>query len=202
MRFIIVGAGAVGTSLAQNLVRDQHDVVLVERDEEHLDRAITSLDLEIVYGDGCNPEVLTRAGIQSADYIISVADVDEINITASLIAKLMNPDAKRIARIRDIHIRHPEISESDLAQYFDLIINPDQAASEYLLNLFKVPGAQEVFDFCYGKLRVIALPVTENSDYKNKTMSELREVTPGFPVLIIAIKREDELIVPRGGHNN
>lgn len=198
MKFIIIGAGAVGTSLSQRLANEQHDVVLIEMYEENLDRVAASLDLEILLGNGCSPELLVRAGINTADYVIAVADVDEVNIAACLIAKLINPLAKRIARIRNIDLVHKEIAIEHVREYFDLIINPDQAAADYLLQLFQVPGAKEIVDFCDGKLRVLALPITTGAALAGRQMSTLSDLKELYPMLVIAILRRNKLIVPRG----
>jgi len=199
MKFIIVGAGAVGTSLSRRLVAQQHDVCLIERHENKLSKALANVDLDIIYGNGCSPEVLARAGINTADYVVSVANFDEVNIAVCLVAKLMNEKAKRVARIRDISLVHKEIIPQDLSNYFDLIINPDLAAAEHLLQLFKVAGAKEVVDFCDGRLRVLGITLSENSPYINKKLSELSEIRSKFPILILGIVRANSLLVPRGG---
>jgi trk system potassium uptake protein TrkA len=198
MKFLVIGAGAVGTSLCSRLVADQHDVTMIERNEANVDKVVSSLDLEILYGNGCSPELLVRAGIHTADYVIAVASIDEVNVTACLAAKLLNPNAKRIARIRDIDFNHAGIPEETLKDTFDLIINPDHAAAQYLLKLFQFPGAKEVVDFCDGKLRVLALEIKEGAPMANKALSEFAALENQFPMLVISIVRGDKLIVPRG----
>ena len=198
MRFILLGAGDVGTTLAERLVGEQHDVTLIDKDEQAISRIPASLDIEVIQGNGCSPEVLLRAGIRTADYVISVANIDEVNIAACLIAKLINPGAKRVARIRDIDLVHAEISPEHVHEYFDLIINPDQAAADYLLRLFKVAGAKEVIDFCDEKLRVLGIRVSEDSPFVNRKLKELIELREKLTVLILAIVRNDELHIPRG----
>lgn len=197
MKFIIIGAGAVGTNLSQRLATGQHDVVLIERFEHNIDKVAASLDVEILLGNGAQPELLAQAGIATADYVISVADNDAVNIAACLAAKLLNPRVKRIARIRDINFLHKDIAEEHVREYFDLIINPDQAAADYFMQLFKVPGAKEVVDFCDGKLRVLALSIAENSKIAGTQIKNFTDLQDQFPLLIIAILRRNKLIVPR-----
>lgn len=198
MRFIVIGAGDVGTSLSERLAQNQHDVVLVEKDEDKLARATASLDIQPVVGSGLSPDTLVRAGVNTADYLISVADIDEVNIASCLVAKLINPKAKRIARIRDISLVHKEISPEHLSEYFDLIINPDQAAAGQLLEAFRVPGAKELVEFGDGRLRVLGLSITAQSPVANRRLHSLQEYQDKFPVLIIAIMRRNQLIVPGG----
>ena len=100
MRFIVIGAGDVGTNLAQKLYHE-HDVALIDLSQRRLERAVNQFDIQTVIGNGYSPETLLQAGISTADYVIGVADVDEVNIAACLTAKLINPTAKRIARVRN-----------------------------------------------------------------------------------------------------
>jgi trk system potassium uptake protein TrkA len=199
MRFILLGAGDVGTTLASQLVDENHDVILIEKDEGKLANSLAGqLDIQTVHGNGCSPEILNRAGIATADYFIAVANNDEANIAACLISKLLNPDTKRIARIRDISLIHKDIEPAHISEYFDLIINPEQAAADYLFKMFKVAGAREVLDFCDSKLQVVAADVQEQSPYIGRRLSQMTELKTRLTMLIIAIIRDGELLIPRG----
>jgi len=198
MRFIIIGGGDVGTTLSSKLSGDQHDVVLIEKNESRAEKLAASLEIATVVGNGCMPEVLFKAGISTADYLISVADNDEVNIASCLVSKLLNPAARRVARIRDINLVHKDISTEQLDEYFDFIVNPEQAAAEHLLQLFKTPGAKEVVEFANGRLRVLGINVEPDSDVLDRRIDSLKEYRDKFPVLIIAIIRRGKLIVPKG----
>ena len=198
MRFIILGAGDVGTTLASQLVKAKHDIVLIDIDEARLSSASAQFDLQVVPGNGCSPDILVHAGLNTADYFIAVADNDEVNIAACLIAKLVNPLAKRIARVREISLNHKEIAFAQVEGFFDLIVNPTQAAVDYLMRMFRVVGARDVIDFCDGKLQVVALDVKPNSPFVGKKLSTLRDLKDRLDTLIIAVIRDGELIVPRG----
>ena len=198
MRFIIVGAGDVGLSLCERLAGDDHDVVLIEKSEKKAESIPAGLDVEVMIGDACSPGLLLRAGINTTDYVVAVADVDEVNISVCLVARLINKNAKRVARIRNLNFTHPDITPEHLHDYFDLIINPDQAAADFLLRSFKVPGAKEVFEFCEGKVRVLGIGISRNSPVINRKLHTLKEFQDRFPVLIISILRGSKLIIPSG----
>lgn len=198
MRFIVLGAGDVGTTLASQLEQEQHDVVLIDRQEARLLQAASHLDVQTLLGNGAFPDVLVKAGLHTADYFIAVADQDEVNISACVTAHLLNPAAKRIARIREISFEHKDILPEHVKELFDLTINPIQAAADYLLRLFRVAGAREVIDFCDGKLQVIALDVKPQSPFIGKKLRELADLKEKLHMLIIAIIRDGELVVPRG----
>lgn len=188
----------MGISLAKELSRDQQDVVLIEQDEDRLGKATASLDVEILIGNGCDPKVLLEAGIEEADFLLAVAHIDEINIAACCIARMLNPNTKRIGRIRNVNLFHEAVSAADREDLFHLIVNPDQAAAEHIADLLKVPGARESVDFCAGKLRLLALDIREDSPLAHKLLSDLAHIDIDFPVVILALVRDDKLIVPCG----
>ena len=198
MKFIIIGAGDVGLSLSQRLSSHRHDVVLVERLESAIAKLGSEIDFQVIVGNGSSPDILLAAGIESADYFLAVTDNDEANISACLVARMINPKAKRVVRLRDLSLNVPEIDASELSEYFDLVINPSFAAAKHMVGLFEVPGAREVVDFAGGKLRMIGLGVSPQSTAINKRLSTLRELYPNAPTLIIAIVRGNKLIVPGG----
>ena len=198
MRFVIVGAGSVGLSLAHRLVVNRHDVVLIEKEDQVIERIPPSLDLQVIQGNGAAPEIISRAGLSNADYFVALTDVDEVNISSALMAKLINPRAKRIVRVRNLDLLHSRISPERLSEYFDLVVNPEQAGASYLFELFKVPGAREIVELAGGKIRLLGIEVAENSKVADKRVHTLMELQREFPFLILALIRENKIIVPRG----
>lgn len=198
MKFLIIGAGAVGNSLAERLTSSDNEVTLVDTSTSALDSLSPNLDIQKLCGNGCAPQTLLDAGIKTADYFISVTDDDEINIAACYIAKSLNIKAKRIARIRKFDLSRSEISQDEINSTFDLILNPDQAAADYLAKLLKVPGAYDIIEFADGKLQVVALEIAEDAPVANKKIDSLKEIRSEIPMLLSAIIRDQTLIVPRG----
>jgi len=198
MKFLIIGAGDVGMTLSSNLSSHQHEVVLVEQDDSKVKNELSGLDLQVVVGNGVSPETLVQAGIEEADYVIAVTDVDEVNIAASFISRLLNPKPKRIARIRDLNLAHQQIPPELINEYFDLIINPEQAAADYMMQLFRIPGAREIVEFEGGKIRVLGLGVSGQSALVNVRLDSLKDFQNELPLLIVAVMRGAKLIVPRG----
>lgn len=198
MKFIIIGAGDVGVSLAEKLSHSNQDVILIEKNEHNISRIPQHVDAQIVTGNGCCPKLLSNANIENTDYIIAVADNDEVNISACLMAKLLNPKVKRIARIRHLNLEESTISKDALDDFFDLIINPDQAGADNLFRLFQVPGASDLVQFVNGKLNVFGITIKENAPCNNITIKEIPFLFDSKPILIIAILRNQQLIVPHG----
>ena len=80
MRIIIVGAGEVGFHLAERLSQENQDVVVVESNPEHAERASELLDVMTVVGNGASIPVLEEAGIRGAQILLAVTSQDEVNL--------------------------------------------------------------------------------------------------------------------------
>lgn len=199
MKFVVVGAGVVGTSLAHKLSALGHEVSLLDNDPDKLGAAgIGSRKIHTILGSGAAPECLVNAGLENADYLLAVADTDEVNVAACFVSRLITPKPKRIARIRHFDLNSPEISPIFLSEYFDLIINPEQAAADSLVRILDIPGAHEVLEFGKGRIRVLGLTVGAESPLANMKLSSLKDWPQQLPVLIVAVMRGSKLLVPKG----
>ena len=127
MKILVVGDGKVGHIIAENLAREGHDVVIVDNDEQALQRSEATLDVLCVRGNGANAQTLIDAGAQHADIIIAATAGDETNMLCCLIAKRLGT-RYAIARVRD-----PEYNESlTMLQRelgIDMTINPERATA-------------------------------------------------------------------------
>ena len=198
MRVIIVGAGEVGSSIADILSKENNDVIIIEKNEEIAKEVMSSsIDAQIIRSDAISPMVLEEAGIEETKMLIAVTDVDETNIVACLLAKEYDVPLK-IARIRN-----PELSAKNFfipPEKFgiDLFINPDQIIAEEIKSLIKMPGATNIFDFADGLVKLIGFKVKQDAPITNKTLKELRDASPDISFLVVAIIRNESLIIPKG----
>ncbi len=199
MRIVVAGAGLVGNTLAGKLASLGHKVSLIEQD---IDKANASISenrrVEHVFGSPASPAVLIKAGIEEADYLIAVADEDEVNIASCFISRLITPKPKRVVRVRNYDLFTPEIPTEFLNEYFDLVINPEKAAADQLLRTMQLPGAHELLEFGDGKIRVLGLSVEPNSPLSNMKLSALQNWPEQLPVLVVAVLRGSRIIVPSG----
>ncbi len=185
-------------SLAERLVDNRHDVVLIDKNEDSLEHLPATLDVQALIGNGCSPEVLRNAGISGADYLIAATDIDEVNISACLVSKWLSPSTRRIARLRYVGFDDAGLKEDQVKEYFDLIVNPDQAGAEHLFHLLRVTGARDVVEFGDGKLLVVGIEIKESSRLVGKRLGTLKNLSLNFPFLVVALVRNEKLIVPRG----
>ncbi len=101
MRYLIVGCGRVGSTLAKLLVADKHDVVVVDENPAAFKRLGNRFAGQVEVGTGIDYDVLKRAGAERADGFVAVTDGDNRNVMAALIAQKMFRIPKIVARIYD-----------------------------------------------------------------------------------------------------
>lgn len=194
MRIIIIGAGKVGFNLAKRLSEEKHEVVLIEENQERQSVVDNYLDVLTIAGHGASPQVLQSAGVKNSDLVVAVTDIDEVNMIACMIAKHFGAK-KTIARVRDpVYVEHSKTFFKQLAD-IDLIINPELITALEISKLLKTPAALDVEDFAGGKVQMVELRVDPNSPIIGKKLKDT-ELPPA--VLIAAILREDEIIIPTG----
>ena len=101
MRYLIVGCGRVGSTVAKLLDADNHEVIVVDESPAAFKRLGPSYKGHVVVGTGIDYDVLKRAGADSADGFIAVTDGDNRNVMAALIAQRMFKITKIVCRIYD-----------------------------------------------------------------------------------------------------
>lgn len=107
MKIIILGAGQVGKTLAENLVSEDNDITLVDNQSLRLENLQSKHDLRVVNGSASSPRVLREAGAQDADLLVAVTSSDEINMVACQISYtlLIRPLKLRVSVMRNIYVK-------------------------------------------------------------------------------------------------
>ncbi len=193
MHIIIIGAGKVGYSLAEKLSREQHDIFLVDQNEERLETVQENLDISTVLGPGGNLYTLKEAGVAKADLLLAVTDAEEVNILACLLGRQMGVN-RTVARVSS-----PEYVENgslEISNFgIDLMINPELVTAESILKLIRVPEALNVEYFANRRVQLLELSVDENSPIVGQTLFDLDF---DHTYLIVAIMRNGEIVIPHG----
>ena len=115
MKIIILGAGNVGSNLAQNLSKEASDITIVDIDADRLRELQDRFDIRTVRGNGSHPDLLRTAGAEDADMIIAVTDSDEVNMVACQVAYSIFRTPTKIARIRaSAYIEHSGIDRKSV----------------------------------------------------------------------------------------
>ena len=199
LKIIILGAGQVGTTAAQQLAREQaNDVTVVDTRDEVLRDLQDRLDIRTVSGNAAHPAVLEAAGGNGADLVVALTNSDEVNMIACQIAWTLFRTPTKIARIRssDYHQR-PELF-GDNAIPVDLAISPEQLVTEYVERLIRYPGALQVLDFADGRVRLVGMRAVKGGKLVGHQLRELKAHIPDREVRVAAIYRGGRSIKPEG----
>ena len=196
MNIVVAGAGSVGCYLVERLVMENHNVVVIDQRAKVLEDLSQTYDISSLTGSASSLECLKDAGLESADLVIAATDSDETNLITCLLAHSINESLRKIARVKDLVTDESGLSPR-IREVFDHFINPDQEAAKYLLRLIDVPGSSEVIDLIEGKVRVVGLSLNGDCPVLGKELRELAS-EEAANILIVAIIRENQLIVPDG----
>lgn len=195
MKIIIVGCGKVGTTLAEQLNRENHDITLIDTNGEAIQNISDSADVMGVTGNGAVYQVQMEAGIQDADLLIATTNSDELNMLCCLIAKKAG-NCHTIARIRN-----PEYSSE--IRYIreelnlSLAINPELAAAREIARLLRFPSAIKIEPFAKGRIELLKFLIPEHSLLNDmRVMDVVNRLKSN--VLICVVERGNDVVIPDG----
>lgn len=198
MRIVILGAGQVGSSVAESLVSEANDITVVDTDASRLKKLQDRLDLRTVTGNAAHPAVLERAGARDADMILAVTQSDEINMVACKLAATMFNIPTKIARIRSAdYLSHPEIFSPENFSV-DSSICPEQVLTDYIVKLIEFPESLQVLEFADGKVSLVAVRAFQGGPLVGHQLQYLRTHMPQIDTRVAAIFRHDSPIIPEG----
>ncbi|MBN1252983.1 MAG: Trk system potassium transporter TrkA [Bacteroidales bacterium] len=197
MKIIIAGAGEVGTYLAKMLYNVNHDIIVIDNDENKLQVIDSHFDFLTVKGSATSIETLKDADIKRADLFIAVTPIEEINITAAILGKKLGAK-KVIARVNNHEFLEPKNREFITEMGIDSIVYPEILASEEVVSLIEQSATSKKFDFSSGFLSLYVLRLKKNSPIIGKTLKEAAEDNEPFDYRTVAITRESKTIIPHG----
>lgn len=159
LNVVIVGAGEVGRHIASTLSGQNHNIILIDRDEKKLEKAAAEIDVAFREGSGTDWQLLDDLLEFSPDYFLSMTNDDETNLVACSIAKQLGYP-RTLARVRDN--RYLNRTRLDFARLFhiDHFISPDLIVANDILKYMLSPGLLAIEMFAHGsvQLRTIVVP--------------------------------------------
>ena len=198
MKILILGAGQVGSSLAENLAHEANDITIVDKNEDTLHQLQDRLDLRTVAGHASHPDILRAAGAEDADMLVAVTDSDETNMVACQIAYTIFHTPTKIARIRAVEYLAHENLFCTAALPIDFLISPEQLITDYIERLIKHPGALQVLDFANGQVQLVGVKAYYGGPLVGHELRTLRDHMPNIDTRVAAIYRRDRAILPEG----
>lgn len=196
MKIIIVGAGKVGDTLAEQLSGEGDDVTVVDRNYEAVQAISNEYDVMGIVGSGTDHSVLEEAGVEKADLLIAVTGSDELNMLTCLIAKKAG-NCQTIARVRNPeYTRELRYIKEELG--LAMVINPEFAAAVEMARILRFPSAIKIETFAKDRVEALKFRVLEGSILNNMTVSEITTKLRCSEVLVCTVERGDEAIIPDG----
>lgn len=192
MRIVIVGAGAVGSFLAEKLSIEGQDVVVIESDPDRAAEAQLEIDCLVINGNGASVETLKSAGLADADLLIAVSSSDAVNVLACSAGTKLNIPRK-VARVED-----PQLKAEVEALGVDLVIDPGESAARELLQLASSGDIAEMVEFANGDLVLLGAYVDPNAAFVGRTLADLRATVDTWDWLVVAVIRAGRTFVARG----
>jgi trk system potassium uptake protein TrkA len=197
MRIVIAGAGEVGSHLAKMLSNENHEIVIIDSEEDRLKPIDSSLEVLTYLGSATSINILQDILQKKTDLFIAVTHGEDTNITASILAKRLGA-LKTIARIDNLDYLEHSTLEFFKSLGIDSLIYPELIAAREVLSLLHETGTTEFMEFCGGKLAMYVQKLDENAPILNKSLEEISISHSTDKYRAVAIKRDEDTIIPRG----
>ena len=191
-KIIIVGAGEVGSFLAQKLSAEQHEVTVIEENPKKVENLTSEIDALVILGNGASPSSLSKAGAISADLIIAVTEKENVNMLACYVAKNLGTE-KSFARVQDESMK---TEQGELK--IDQMIDPSESACDEIEKLLSRSGIYDIYEFGEGKLLSIGGVVNENSPIIGVPLHSIHENDARGHWLITAYVRDGQSLIANG----
>jgi trk system potassium uptake protein len=197
MRIIIAGAGEVGTHLAKMLSNENHEILLIDSEEDRLKPIDSSLDVLTYHGSATSVQLLQNAMKKKTDLFIAVTHSENTNITSAILAKRLGA-VKTIARIDNLEYLEHSNEEFFMSLGIDSLIYPELIAAREVLGLLHETGTTEFMEFSGGKLAMYVQKLEEKAPIIDLTLEEIARKYKTDKYRAVAIKRNNTTIIPKG----
>jgi K+ transport systems, NAD-binding component len=199
MNIVICGAGEVGFNLAKYLALRGHDITVIDINQELINSINDRLDVKAIVGHASHPDILKKAGLESADMLIAVTHQDEVNIVACEVAHALFNVPQKIARLRaGSYLSHQSnrlFCKENLS--IDFIISPEGEVAHALSRNFAVPGAFDIIPFAEGRVRLLGIRCTLETPIVNTPISHIPSLFPEVDLSVVGIVRGDHHFIPK-----
>ena len=195
MKIIIVGCGKIGTTLAEQLSSEHHDLVVIDTNPQKIQQLSESIDVMGIVDNGASINVLSDAGIEDAHLLIAVTGSDELNLLCCVIAKKVSK-CHTIARVRNpLYNKERNFIRKSLG--ITMIINPELASAIEISRLLRFPSAIELDTFAKGRVELLKFKLLPEFRLSGMSVMEIVDKLR-CNVLICGVERGEEVFIPSG----
>ena len=197
MRAIVIGAGEVGFDVARLLAMEQHDVTVVDLEEEALETVRSRLDVMTVQGGGTSAEVLLKCDVKHADILIAVTTIDEVNLVSCMLANRLGVKTT-VARVRSNVVSQTQSVIQAMDFGIDILIHPEESTAQEVTRLIRRANATDVLTFADGRLHLVGIRLDAESPVLGQPLRDITESLPDIPFRIVGVSRGIRTILPHG----
>ena len=197
MKIIIAGAGEVGYHLAKQLSLEEHDISVIDIDEDQLERVDSVTDVLTIKGSSTSIEMLKSARVADTDLVVAVTSSEETNLNTAILAKQLGAK-KTIARVGNAEYVSKENKGIFSTVGIDHLIYPEELAAFEIQKLIERAAATDVIEFEGGKLSLLGLKLDSNIPILRKSLKDISKEYEIVDFRIVAIHRGMRTIVPSG----
>lgn len=187
----------MGTHLATWLASESHDITIIDHNPDCLQSVDQNIDAIAISGEVTDFSILQKSQVAEADLFISVTSVEEANILSAIYAKRLGAK-KTIARISQMQY----LTDDDILNIRELgideLISPESLAAREVRHLINTNAASESIEFENGKINLLGLDITEDATIVGKNMAQIAELSPVRDYVVVAIRRDQQTIIPKG----
>lgn len=196
MKIIVVGCGKVGLALIESLVREQHEVLVIDQDLAVATRVANTYDVMSVCGNGTSVDVLSDAGARQADLVVATTKSDEFNMLACFVAKKLGAK-NTVARIRGNEYNTASLDFIKKNLGINMTINPEKMTADTIYNILSLPSASSVEKFSDGNFELFEVLVKEGVQVVGTSLAQVKAKSDAS-FLVCAIERDGKVIIPNG----
>lgn len=199
MHIFFAGGGRCNEYIAKRLIREGHDLVILEREEERCHYLTDTLDARIVHGNITSIADWQRAGLDQADMFVACTDSDEANIVSCLIADDLAPQAKKAIRLRT-----PEYDQwlpvfRQLGLQLDRVVHPESDMAARILRVISMPGIADIRNFADEQVKLFSMNIEPGSQLDGLMAQDIGQVVGEDKAIVGIMFRGNEAIIPEAG---
>ena len=195
MKIIIVGLGQTGNLLLSSLASENYDVVVIDKERKLVDAVTDKYNVNGVVGSAASRETLLAAGADTADAIVALTHIDEINLLSCMQAKALG------TRYAAARILMPDFVHEEALikrQYnIDFFMKPRPDVAEEIYRNIGMPGFTKLEGFWGNEVQLLNMNVLDDSVLKGRSLIDIKQSLK-LDILIITVIRDGKLYIPKG----
>lgn len=196
MKVIVSGCGKIGTAIVESLLKEKHDITVIDVDRSVIEFATTRYDVLGFCGNGASYDVLMEAGADKCDLFISVTSSDEFNMLSCFVAK--KAGAKNtVARIRNSEYNNKSFGFVKNELGLNVVINPELLTAQAIFNVLDLPSATSIEAFSSSEMEMVEIVLKNDANVLGIPLYELRKKLK-HNFLICLVQRGEEVYIPNG----